>query len=217
MEVDFAMSVESEINTGEYYDKDYFEAGNKSHYGSYNDYPFFKDLAKYLKDKYSPKSVLEVGCAKGFVIKWLNNFGVNAYGIDISKYAISCAEYKDKTLIGDIRDIKFEDNKFDIVLCLETLEHVIPTDTDKAISELKRVTNNLIMISMPITKTVHVITDDDKEKSHINIHTEEFWREAFKKHNLEVISLSNWLIPRDNNKTWELTNVFILKKIGEIK
>jgi SAM-dependent methyltransferase len=37
------------------------------------------------------RSVLDVGCAKGFLVEELRGLGLEAWGIDVSPYAISCA------------------------------------------------------------------------------------------------------------------------------
>src|SRR3990172_11155820 len=68
---------------------------------------FFKDYAKSLFDKYqlNGKKVLEIGCAKGFLVKDLRDLGTDAYGLDISEYAIGKAEAKVREFlsIGDAR------------------------------------------------------------------------------------------------------------------
>src|SRR3972149_7064299 len=49
---------------------------------------YFKDLALKLKNDYilQGKKVLELGCAKGFIVEDLRSMGIDAYGIDISSY-----------------------------------------------------------------------------------------------------------------------------------
>ena len=68
------------------YDKDYFE-GQERHKECM--YPFFKDLAIGLNSIFRPQRVLDVGCGKGFLVEALREISVNAYGIDISKYALT--------------------------------------------------------------------------------------------------------------------------------
>ena len=44
---------------------------------------FFDNIAKEIKNKINPKTVLDVGCAKGFLVEKLRNRGIEAHGIDI--------------------------------------------------------------------------------------------------------------------------------------
>lgn len=78
----------------------------------------------------------------------------NCYGIDISSSFIERAKQKDPNgdyEVASLEKIPFKDNQFDIVLCSETLEHVL--DYPKALSEVCRVSKKYIIISVPIEKT----------------------------------------------------------------
>ena len=59
---------------------------------------YWKDFAKRLLQDYDlkGKKVLEIGCAKGYVIEDLRDLGVDAYGLDVSSYAIGEAVEKVK-------------------------------------------------------------------------------------------------------------------------
>ena len=46
-----------------------------------------KDFIKYYKLKPGDK-VLDIGCAKGYLIKEFLDKKIDAYGLDISKYAL---------------------------------------------------------------------------------------------------------------------------------
>ena len=50
---------------------------------------FFQGIAEQIISDIEPKTVLDAGCAKGFLVEALRDKGVDAFGIDISKYAIS--------------------------------------------------------------------------------------------------------------------------------
>jgi SAM-dependent methyltransferase len=66
------------------YEEDYFER----HYRGYPDYGFYPLKAeKIINLAGNPKSVVDVGCAYGRVVKCLREKGVEAVGVDISRYA----------------------------------------------------------------------------------------------------------------------------------
>ena len=52
---------------------------------------FFGNIADKIIETINPKTVLDVGCAAGYLVAALRDRGVEAYGIDVSEFAISCA------------------------------------------------------------------------------------------------------------------------------
>ena len=49
---------------------------------------FFGNIAEQIVRSFRPRRVLDVGCGKGFLVECLRDGGVEAYGFDISEYAI---------------------------------------------------------------------------------------------------------------------------------
>ena len=82
-----------------------------------------KFLAKYSSEN---KLVLDIGCADGKYRKYFPN----RIGLDIK-------EGKGVDVIGDAHNLPFENEKFDMVLCTEVLEHLHSPHI--AISEMHRV------------------------------------------------------------------------------
>jgi predicted TPR repeat methyltransferase len=208
------------IDLKNYFDKDYFESHNKSNYGSYCDFPFFRDVARFIYDTITPSSVLEFGCARGFIIKWLRRLGVDAHGVDISEYAISTSpeEVKPYLELGDITNY-VPQRQYDLVLCLETIEHVEPIDSLKVAKCLYDCTREYCLISTPLThKEGTNDNDKDNDHSHVNIHTKDYWVNIFKRVGFEVLFVKNLEVPRTNildigNTTpWLMCNTFFLKK-----
>ncbi len=106
------------------------------------------DLVKPLK----PSKILDVGCGEGFTIVTFarNKIGKKYEGIDNSKTAINLGKkmYPDLAIkIGDIYNMDYKDNTFDLLLCTEVLEHL--EDPKKALAELRRVTGKYLAISVP--------------------------------------------------------------------
>jgi SAM-dependent methyltransferase len=54
------------------------------------------------------RTVLDVGCAKGFLVRELRALGIEAWGIDVSDYAVSCADKSTRQWlsVGALRDIR---------------------------------------------------------------------------------------------------------------
>ena len=78
------------------YNKDYYENGVAKGISGYDNYRWIPELTypmahafyNFLKLKRN-SNILEYGCANGYLVKCLNDFGVNSYGVDISNYAIN--------------------------------------------------------------------------------------------------------------------------------
>jgi len=103
--------------------------------------------------KIDAKNILEAGCGDGYIIEYLNNNSAKKYaisGFDISDEKITHAAkinkhahlYKD-----NIYNTSQKSDSFDLVLCLEVLEHL--QNPEKALLELKRITKKYCLISVP--------------------------------------------------------------------
>lgn len=81
---------------------------------------------------------LDVGCADGYyTAQYLRKYpDAIGYGIDISDVVIEQAE-GGIFRVGDVYDLPFDDNEFDMVHSAELIEHL--RDPKKAIAEMKRV------------------------------------------------------------------------------
>lgn len=84
--------------------------------------PIIKEIMKYKKEG----RILDIGCAYGYLLKFLPNY-FNKYGIEISTDAVLIAKreaFNANIVSGDFIQTKFEDNYFDVITALETLEHL---------------------------------------------------------------------------------------------
>ncbi len=115
---------------------------------------FFAQVDKILKQRQGklPARILEVGCGEGFVLSRLAKLFPQAeiVGVDIDDQALTKAKElcpQAKLLNGDVQQLSFADNQFDLVVCLEVLEH-LPEPT-KALQEIVRVSRGDILISVP--------------------------------------------------------------------
>lgn len=134
---------------------------------------FFDQIAKRIIEQFNPKTVLDAGCAWGFLVEAFRNRGVEAYGIDISDYAIQNVhpEMKPYCRIGSITEPLQQE--YDLITCIEVLEHIAMQEAEKAIGNICTHANEVIFSSTPF---------DYKEVTHINVHDPEYWGEQFACH-----------------------------------
>src|SRR3972149_7053071 len=110
---------------------------------------FFDGIAKRIIEETEPKTVLDAGCALGFLVEAFRNRGVEAYGVDISEYAIQNVYPKIKKYcwIGSITD-PFP-KKYDLITSIEVLEHMPQRESERAIENLCNHANEIVFSSTP--------------------------------------------------------------------
>lgn len=107
-------------------------------------------ISRYIKDVIAPRTVLDIGCGIGQLISKLRELQVDAYGLEYSKDFISISPVKDYIYNGNIENLElFTDGSFDLIVCMEVLEHIPPTYLNKVISELKRISRYRLLITIP--------------------------------------------------------------------
>lgn len=100
------------------------------------------------------KKILDAGCGDGRLSAELSKKGAVVTGVDYSGRAINFSKLfapNINFIQADIKSLPFEDEKFDNILLVETLEHVSPQNIATVLSELKRVLKNdgKLIISTP--------------------------------------------------------------------
>lgn len=122
----------------------YFDGPREYGYGGYKYdgrwVPVAKDIIKHFNLKKGSK-VLDVGCAKGFLVKDLLNLGIDAFGIDISQYALNnCeAETIGRLHLGSAEKLPFPDNSFDAVIAINSIHNLEKKKCLSALKEIQRV------------------------------------------------------------------------------
>jgi ubiquinone/menaquinone biosynthesis C-methylase UbiE len=92
------------------------------------------------------RTILDLGCGNGALLNAISECYWTV-GLDFSQQALKYV--KTKAICGDIGALPFESASFDLVTCLEVLEHLSCGLFQKALSELQRVSKKYIIISVP--------------------------------------------------------------------
>ena len=136
--------------------RDYFDGERKYGYGGFNYHPcFLTETVRLFAEHYAlnpAARILDVGCAKGFMLKDFHHLLPlsSLAGIDVSPYAIEHAdpEVAHQLVVGDARSIPFSDSSFDLVISINTLHNLERLDCIRAVAEIERVSdgNSFIMV-----------------------------------------------------------------------
>ncbi len=141
----------------------------------YRDFPINDLKMKYLLAR-NPKSVLEVGCAFGFMVARLRRAGVKAFGMDVSEYALAQAPQEAKGFLkcASADQLPYADGEFDIVYSASVLEHLPAEMLAAAIKEIVRVGKRGV-ISVTPGDSAH-FTEDPTHQTRQPL---AWWREQF--------------------------------------
>jgi ubiquinone/menaquinone biosynthesis C-methylase UbiE len=127
------------------YGEMYFDGPREYGYGGYRYDGRWLPVARDIIDHFGLKPgmrVLDVGCGKGFLVKDLMLAwpGLEAFGLDISLYALMHAEKEviGRIHLGTAEKLPFPDNSFDCVLCLNTVHNFPRQRAIKVMQEIQR-------------------------------------------------------------------------------
>lgn len=98
-----------------------------------------------------PAAILDAGCGEGeTLVRLADLLGPRVVAVDLSPEAV---EFTARRLPAvevsraSVYELGFGDDEFDLVLCLEVLEHL--DDPDAAVAELARVCRGRLVVSVP--------------------------------------------------------------------
>ena len=140
--------------------KEYFDGSRMQGYGGYVYDGRWKPVAARLKDHYKlgdSASILDIGCAKGFLLHDLKELMPKARlaGIDISAYAYehSMDSVRPLIRIGNAKELPWPDHSFDLVLGINTIHNLEPTECKQALREIQRVSRGQAYIVVDAYRT----------------------------------------------------------------
>ncbi len=131
---------------------------------------FFGRVADEIVLSLKPRTVFDAGCAIGFLVEALWDRGVTAHGRDISEFAISQVR-PDVKPYCEIRSVTDPiDGRYDLVTCIEILEHLPESDATAAIDALTEASDKVLFSSSP---------NDFDEPTHVNVKPPIYWSRLF--------------------------------------
>jgi len=136
--------------------KDFFDGDRKNGYGGFSYFSrFWQPVIPTFQKHWnldSDSSVLDVGCAKGFMMHDFAELipGITVKGIDISEYAIENAieDMKPHVQVGNALSLPFEDKSFDVIISVTTLHNLEREECAIALQEIERVSRKGAFITV---------------------------------------------------------------------
>lgn len=136
--------------------REFFDGDRKHGYGGFHYHPrFWQPVIPTFQQHFdltSSSCVLDVGCAKGFMLHDMAQLipGIQCKGVDISHYAIQHAieDMRPHVMVADAKALPFEDNSFDVVISITTIHNLESAECAQALQEVERVSKGKSFVTL---------------------------------------------------------------------
>lgn len=164
-----------EINVGSVYDEAYFLRGKETCKSCYENYRWMPELTVPMVQAMvcylgigQQEDILDFGCARGYTVRAFCEQGYNAWGYDVSEWALTNADetIKDRLIVNDSVLIE---KTFDWVISKDVLEHV-PQVAD-TINDLLQIARTGVFVVVPLSAAdgeKYVVRSYEKDVTHIH-------------------------------------------------
>jgi SAM-dependent methyltransferase len=169
--------------------EEFFDGDRVHGYGGFNYHPrFWQPVIPTFQAHWrltSASSVLDVGCAKGFM---MHDFAelipdITVEGLDISEYAIQNAieDMRPHVQVADAKSLPYQDKSFDYVISVTTIHNLDRDELTQSLQEIERVARLGSFITVDAYRN-----DEEKERmlawnltAKTILHVDE-WKQLFK-------------------------------------
>lgn len=154
------------------YDETYYLRGKDAGVSNYQDYrwlprltvPMARRLIDFLGIR-PGSSLLDFGCARGYLVKALRHLWVDAHGCDISEWAIANCDPE----VKDYVSTTLPDARFDYMVAKDVLEHLTLAELGPTLLTLTDNTRIAMLVIVPLTEEAggsYVRAEDNMDATH---------------------------------------------------
>ena len=169
--------------------KDYYEDGVRKHISGYEDYKWMPTRsipeALDIQSNFEFKTCVDYGCAKGFLVNALRIVGCDAWGEDISEYAVENCH-------PNVRDYVSlpNDKTYDLLICKDVLEHVEVEDIPSVLQKFKQKSKQFFFVIPLGDDDRFRIREYEVDITHVTKKDEEWWIKMFESQGMELVKFS---------------------------
>jgi cyclopropane fatty-acyl-phospholipid synthase-like methyltransferase len=207
------------------YDEDYFLRGQETGKSLYKDYRWLPELTKPMASVISDHcgieltdKVLDFGCSRGYLVRALVEAGHDAYGMDVSDWAIANC---DETIKGRLSIGHEPKDEYDWIISKDTLEHLLIYQVTETLYKFSQKARKGVFVVVPLSiGTSHEYVVPEYEKDITHVIRWPLWRWVTEIHNTfdegwEICARHRIAGIKDNYAGWPRGNGFItLRRIA---
>ncbi len=204
------------MTTDTQYDADYYLRGRDSGKSLYDNYRWLPSLTMPMVSRIishcgiQPQHrVLDFGCARGYTVRAFRDMGYNAWGCDVSKWALDNCDPSVKDYVTD-NVCGFPLNSFDWVIAKDVLEHV--PDAVDAIDKIMDMSRVGVFAVVPLSISdggTYLVQEYEKDVTHVHRLTLATWARMFIRHGWAVTMAYRVPGVKDNYAEYERGNGFL--------
>ncbi len=170
---------------------------------------FTPDIWGYLLVKFDLRSVLDLGCGTGVNMKWFKEMGCQVLGVEGCQTAIAQARCSPIAQHDYTQGPYVPDEKFDLCLCTEFVEHVEQKFEDNWFATMKSCRYVLMSHAVPGQGGHH----------HVNEQLADYWVSRFRFHGFDYRHHDSILITQTNDRVrspWGRPTLMLFERIDEL-
>lgn len=160
-------------------------------------------------------SLLDIGCGKGEIINSIRSQSprLRNIGLDISHEALTYVD--GLKIVGELPKIPLKDRDFDLVICLQVLEHIPNHLYQDSLREIERLSNRYLIVGVPFRENLRVkqvmcatCMRSSHSDGHLHSYDHDDMRRLFKDFELQSEVLAGVVQPRKSQyQVWIDQNI----------
>lgn len=185
------------------FDADYFLNGEAKGLSNYSDFRWLPDLtipmatqAQWLLGIKPNEIVYEIGAARGYFIKALRMLGIEAWGMDVSEWAVQNCDPAVKEYL--CTELSLPEKGWDLVWCKDVLEHIPVDELEALIPRVLKATRRMFFIIVPLALTTggaYGCPVDEADATHVIRWTLPTWLEFLQKQSKDFVVSGSYEMP----------------------
>ena len=191
----------TENTRNNWFDEDYYCNGLATGKSNYLDYRWLPDktvpMAESIRDYLAMEpgsTVLDFGCSRGYLVKALRMIGMDAYGMDTSKWAITNCDVKVRGYVSNT----FNSLAYDYVIGKDVAEHIPYVELQRIMKFLLSKTNKSLFLVVPLAWNdggEYSCPRDEKDPSHAIRWTLASWIDFLRDQDNDFVTNGSFFIP----------------------